>query len=131
MPSQEVMMQLYMRIQGIENAKGFQLDEAMLDSVIGKYKVGSILNVPNGVAQSVEKWQEIIKRIQEKSMEVMGIPCVYGVDQIHGTTYTLGGTFFPQGVNMGATFNRELTREGARTPLMKQRREAFPGRMPR
>ena len=43
MPSQEVMMQLYMRIQGIENAKGFQLDEAMLDSVIGKYKVGSIL----------------------------------------------------------------------------------------
>ena len=36
MPSQEVMMQLYMRIQGIENAKGFQLDEAMLDSVIGK-----------------------------------------------------------------------------------------------
>ena len=68
MPSQEVMMQLYMRIQGVENAKGFQLDEAMLDSVIGKYKVGSILNVPNGVAQSVEKWQEIIKRIQEKSM---------------------------------------------------------------
>ena len=114
MPSQDVMMKLYMRIQGIENAKGFQLDEAMLDSVIGKYKVGSILNVPNGVAQSVEKWQEIIKRIQEKSMEVMGIPCVYGVDQIHGTTYTLGGTFFPQGVNMGATFNRELTREGAR-----------------
>ena len=65
MPSQDVMMKLYMRIQGIENAKGFQLDEAMLDSVIGKYKVGSILNVPNGVAQSVEKWQEIIKRIQE------------------------------------------------------------------
>ncbi len=64
MPSQDVMMKLYMRIQGIENAKGFQLDEAMLDSVIGKYKVGSILNVPNGVAQSVEKWQEIIKRIR-------------------------------------------------------------------
>ena len=75
----------YMRIQGIENAKGFQLDEAMLDSVIGKYKVGSILNVPNGVAQSVEKWQEIIKRIQEKSMEVMGIPCVYGVDPVSYT----------------------------------------------
>ena len=41
-------------------AKGFQLSEAMLDSVIGKYKVGSILNVPNGIAQSIEKWQEII-----------------------------------------------------------------------
>ena len=70
MPSQDVMMKLYMRIQGIENAKGFQLDEAMLDSVIGKYKVGSILNVPNGVAQSVEKRQEIIKPIHEKSMEL-------------------------------------------------------------
>ena len=126
MPSQDVMMKLYMRIQGIENAKGFQLDEAMLDSVIGKYKVGSILNVPNGVAQSVEKWQEIIKRIQEKSMEVMGIPCVYGVDQIHGTTYTLGGTFFPQGVNMGATFNRELTREGARISAYETKAGSIP-----
>lgn len=95
-------------------SKGFQLDEALLDSVIGKYKIGSILNVPDGVAQTVEKWQEIIKRIQEKSIEKIGIPCVYGVDQIHGATYTLGATFFPQGVNMGATFNRELTREGAR-----------------
>src|SRR5690606_28990759 len=49
MPSQEVMMQIYMRIMAIESAKEFELDEAMLDSVIGKYKVGSILNVPNGI----------------------------------------------------------------------------------
>lgn len=126
MPDQKVLMQIYMRIQGIENQKGFQIDEAMLDSVIGKYKVGSILNVPNGVAQSVEKWQEIIKRIQEKSMKVMGIPCIYGVDQIHGTTYTLGGTFFPQGVNMAATFNRELTREGARISAYETKAGSIP-----
>lgn len=31
--------------------KGFCLSEAMLDTVIGKYKVGSLLNVPLGVAQ--------------------------------------------------------------------------------
>ena len=73
----------------------FQIDDALLDTVIGKYKVGSILNVPQGVAQSKEKWEEIIRKIQDKSMKVMGIPCIYGVDQIHGTTYTLGGTFFP------------------------------------
>lgn len=126
MPDQQVLMQIYMRIQGIENQKGFQIDEAMLDSVIGKYKVGSILNVPNGVAQSVEKWQEIIKRIQEKSMKVMGIPCIYGVDQIHGTTYTLGGTFFPQGVNMAATFNRALTREGARISAYETKAGSIP-----
>lgn len=93
--------------------QGFTLSEALLDTVIGKYKVGSILNVPNGMAQNTAKWQEIITRIQEKSMEELGIPCLYGVDQIHGATYTAGATFFPQGINMAATFNRELTREGA------------------
>lgn len=93
--------------------KGFCLSEAMLDTVIGKYKVGSLLNVPLGVAQKKEKWAEAIKQIQEKSMKEIGIPCIYGVDQIHGTTYTLDGTMFPQGINMGATFNRELTRRGA------------------
>lgn len=124
--SQETMMGIYMRIMGIENAAGFQLDEAMLDTVIGTYKVGSILNVPASVAQTPEKWQEIIRRIQEKSMETMGIPCIYGVDQIHGTTYTLGGTFFPQGVNMGATFNRELTREGARISAYETKAGSIP-----
>ena len=93
--------------------KGFCLSEAMLDTVIGKYKVGSLLNVPLGVAQKKEKWAEAIKQIQEKSMKEIGIPCIYGVDQIHGTTYTQDGTMFPQGINMGATFNRELTRKGA------------------
>ena len=66
--------------------KEFQIDDALLDTVIGKYKVGSILNVPQGIAQSKEKWEEIIKKIQDKSMKTMGIPCIYGVDQIHGTT---------------------------------------------
>ena len=92
---------------------GFKLSEAMLDTVIGKYKVGSILNVPLSVAQKKEVWATAIKQIQEKSMKEIGIPCIYGVDQIHGTTYTLDGTLFPQGVNMGATFNRSLVRRGA------------------
>ncbi|MCF2592646.1 glycoside hydrolase family 3 C-terminal domain-containing protein [Bacteroides caecigallinarum] len=93
--------------------KGFTLSEAMLDTVIGKYKVGSILNVPLGVAQKKEVWAKSIKQIQDKSMKEIGIPCIYGVDQIHGTTYTLDGTLFPQGINMGASFNRELVKRGA------------------
>ena len=63
-------------------SKGWQMNEAQLDSVIAKYKVGSILNVPDGVAQTPQKWQEIITRIQQKSMEEIGIPDIYGVDQI-------------------------------------------------
>lgn len=125
-PGQETVAQVYARIQGIETQKGFQIDEAMLDSVIGKYKVGSILNVPNGLAVTPQEWHRIIKRIQDKSMEEIGIPCIYGVDQIHGTTYTLGGTLFPQGINMAATFNRALTREGARISAYESRAGSIP-----
>lgn len=109
-----------------QRGDGFRIDEAKLDSVITKYKVGSILNVPNGTAVSTAEWQRIIRRIQEKSMQEIGIPCIYGVDQIHGTTYTLGGTLFPQGVNMGASFNRALTREGSRISAYETRAGSIP-----
>ena len=126
LPSTAVLKQIEKRVMEIENAKGFQLDEAKLDSVFGKYKVGSILNVPNSKAQSIAKWQEIIKRIQEKSIKEIGIPCIYGVDQIHGATYTLGATFFPQGINMGATFNRALMREGSRISAYETKAGSIP-----
>lgn len=104
----------------------FQLSEALLDSVIGKYKVGSILNVPNGEAVGRQEWQDIITAIQKKSMKEIGIPCVYGVDQMHGTTYTDGGTLFPQGNNMGATFSRELVREGSRISAYETKAASIP-----
>lgn len=107
-------------------SQGFQLNPALMDSVFGKYKIGSILNVPGDVAQSPPKWQEILTQIQQKSIEETGIPDIYGVDQIHGTTYTLGGTLFPQGINMAATFNRELTRTGAAISAYETRACSIP-----
>lgn len=106
--------------------EGFQLSEEALERIIGQYKVGSILNVPLGVAQTPSEWRRIIGRIQEKSLEAIGIPCLYGVDQIHGTTYTLGGTLFPQGVNMAATFNRSLVREASRISAYETRTGGIP-----
>lgn len=47
-------------------------------------------------------------------MREIGIPCIYGLDQNHGTTYTMGGTLFPQNINVAASFNRNLAREAAR-----------------
>lgn len=91
----------------------FTLSTAKLDTVIGMYKVGSLLNVPLGKAQKKEVWAKAIRQIQEVSMKEIGIPCIYGVDQIHGTTYTQDGTMFPQGINMAASFNRELVKKGA------------------
>ena len=67
----------------------FKLDKEKVKNAIGKYKVGSVLNAPGPVAQSREKWKEIIGYIQEVSMKEIGIPCIYGLDQTHGTTYTL------------------------------------------
>jgi len=91
-----------------------EFDEALLDSVIRKYKVGSILNVPGGTPQTREEWTNIITTLQKAAMEETGIPIIYGVDQIHGTTYTRDGTLFPQNINMGATYNRALAEEGGR-----------------
>ena len=97
------------------------LDAAKLDKVIKEAKVGSVLNVPVGRAQSKETWCRIIGGIQEASMNHIGIPNLYGVDQNHGSTYTLGGTMFPQEINMAASLNRELVREGAKITAYEAR----------
>lgn len=92
----------------------FEFDPAMTDSVMRKYKVGSILNVPGSTPQTREEWTSIIAELQKIAIAETGIPMIYGVDQIHGTTYTVGGTLFPQNVNLGATFNRKLSAETGR-----------------
>lgn len=89
------------------------LDQGKVDSIFNKYRVGSVLNVPMGFAQTPESWYRIISGIQKASMKYIGIPDIYGVDQNHGVTYTVGGTLFPQEINMAASFNRQLVREGA------------------
>ena len=92
----------------------FFLDPAKLHEAIAVYKVGSVLNAPGGpTAQTPEKWVKLIGQIQDVSMKEIGIPCIYGLDQNHGTTYTLGGTLLPQNINIGASFNPELARNGA------------------
>ena len=97
------------------------LDQGKVDSIFNKYRVGSILNVPKGSAQTPETWYRIISGIQDASMKYIGIPDIYGVDQNHGTTYTIGGTLFPQEINMAASLNRELVREGARITAYESR----------
>lgn len=104
----------------------FQLNKDKLHEAIGKFKVGSVLNAPGPVAQSREKWQEIIGEIQSVSMKEIGIPCIYGLDQNHGTTYTLDGTFFPQNINVGASFNPQLAYEAARITAYETRASNCP-----
>lgn len=93
----------------INDSLGFHLDEEKLRMAFEKYKVASILNMLGGVhAADVKTWQQATTQIQEAALKYLGIPCMYGLDQVHGTTYTLGGTLFPQPIGMAATFNPEL-----------------------
>ena len=108
------MLQLNIDTLGEGVGDDFRLDEKRLHEAIAVYKVGSILNTPGPVAMSTKHWQEIVSRIQEVSMKEIGIPCLYGLDMNHGASYTLGATFFPQNINMGATFNAALTEEAGR-----------------
>ena len=106
-------------------ADNFELDEAKLDEAIYTYKVGSILNVP-GAGLKPEKWNELISIIQQKSMDAMGIPCIYGLDMNHGATYTQGATYFPQNINVAATFNREVARRSAEITAYETRASNTP-----
>ena len=99
----------------------WKLNETMLDTLISKWKVGSILNVPGTRAATVAQWQEWIQLIQKKSMKYLGIPDIYGLDHNHGVTYTQGGTLFPQPINVGASFNTELARIGAEITAYESR----------
>ena len=99
----------------------WKINETMLDTLISKWKVGSILNAPGSRAANKDDWQKWITLIQEKSMKYLGIPDIYGLDHNHGVTYTVGGTLFPQPINLGATFNTELARIGAEITAYESR----------
>ena len=108
------MLELNFDIMGTYDANGqWKLNETVLDTCLQKWKIGSILNAPATRAATVAQWQEWIRLIQQKSMQHIGIPDVYGLDHNHGVTYTQGGTLFPQPINLAASFNTELARRGA------------------
>ena len=116
------MLELNLDIMGKYDATGkWQLNETMLDTLISKWKVGSILNAPGTRAATVDQWQYWIQLIQKKSMKYIGIPDIYGLDHNHGVTYTQGGTLFPQPINLGASFNTELARTGAEITAYESR----------
>ena len=85
-----------------------EIDEQKLQEKILKYHIGSFQNVA-GHAYSRDHWYQIISAIQRVALQDrLKIPALYGIDAIHGVTYTLGSTLFPQEIAMAATFNPGL-----------------------
>ena len=120
------MTELNLDVLGTGRGDSFQLDEKKLHEAIAVYKVGSVLNAPGPEAMSAKRWREVIGRIQQLSMQEIGIPCIYGLDQNHGVTYTLGGTLFPQNINMGASFNPTLAETAGRITAYETRASDCP-----
>lgn len=121
------MMELVTDLFGANDKNGvFYIDEHKTDSIFSRYKIGSILNAPNTCAPTAKQWEKYIEQIQKISMKRIGIPCVFGLDQNHGSTYTQDGTLFPQNINIAATFNREIARHSAEATAYETRAVSVP-----
>ena len=121
------MMELVTDLFGANDKNGvFYIDEHKTDSILSRYKIGSILNAPNTCAPTAKQWEKYISQIQKISMNRIGIPCVFGLDQNHGSTYTQDGTLFPQNINVAATFNREIARRSAEATAYETRAVSVP-----
>lgn len=98
-----------------------QIDSNKLRNAIKNYHVGSILNTA-GTAYSIEKWHKILTQIQDIAMTTeLQIPILYGIDAIHGVTYTKGSTLFPHNIGLAATRNPSLIREIAKVTAKETR----------
>ena len=96
------------------------MDMQKLNEAVTKYKVGSILNALH--AYSVETWHQIIRQIQDEAKKNSRfIPIIYGLDGVHGQTYTLDATLFPTNIGMAATRNVDLAKQEAKVTAKELR----------
>lgn len=110
----------------VSGKKGI-LDAAKLKEGIQKYHIGSILNVPNPGAQTTEQWKGVISTISTEANKTrLKIPVLYGIDAIHGASYTQGATLFPQQIGLAATFNTDLVKKGAQISAYETRASSIP-----
>lgn len=105
----------------------FELDEQAMKKALLQYKLGSVLNASNNRARTPQHWLEVITKIQKTAMSTKNaIPVIYGIDAIHGETYTAGATMFPQQIGQAATFNRALVYKGAEITAYETRASSIP-----
>lgn len=104
-----------------------KLNPEILRTAIHNWKIGSVLNTANNRARTTEVWYQLISEIQKEASKTrLKIPVLYGIDAIHGVTYTAGATFFPQQIGMAASFNPELVRRAAEITAYETRASNIP-----
>ncbi len=112
-------------VTGVADDTKFVLKEDVLEAVAKEYMFGSVLNAP-GKALTAEEWNELITKINEVSIRYTGLPTLYGIDAIHGATYTWASPLFPQEVNAAASFNRAMVRKMAEMTAYEVRASNIP-----
>lgn len=122
----QITLQAVSKKQGTKTQK-HELDEKKLEEAIVKYHIGSILNVYD-VAHSIEYWHEVITKIQDIATKKtrLGIPVIYGIDAIHGATYTKGSTLFPQALAVASTFNKNIAERIGEITAIETRASGIP-----
>lgn len=113
--------------QGPGDDAPHRIDQAALERAILTYHIGSILN-EGGDGYSLDHWHEILTAIQDVATQQtrLQIPVLYGVDAIHGATYTNGATLFPQAISTAATWNVDIAQNAARISALEVRATGIP-----
>lgn len=118
---QMTQVNLSVATKGGYDSKDGAIDTALLEDAILKYKVGSILNVVP-TAYTLEHWQGLLTLVQNTAMKSPNkIPVLYGIDAIHGATYTQNSTLFPHNIAKAATRNPELVGSCVRVCALETR----------
>ncbi|MEY4926766.1 MAG: Periplasmic beta-glucosidase precursor [Bacteroidota bacterium] len=105
------------------------VDVQKLKLAIEKYKIGSILNV--GCASgtiALADWRKMIALIGDETQKYsrLKIPILYGIDAIHGATYTKGSTLFPQEIGQAATWNPAMVEKANAISAYETRASSLP-----
>jgi beta-glucosidase len=122
------MMQITLDTVVVNGATQIKLDEAKLREAIVTNRVGSFLNTGLNHALSAQDWNYVLTTIQDMALKETPhhIPLLYGIDSIHGATYTLGSTIFPQNLDMAATRDVDLMRRTAEISAAETRAVGLP-----
>jgi beta-glucosidase len=106
--------------------QSIHINPEKLEKAVGKYGVGSILNVKDE-ALTPTAWHQIIGQIEAAAARTrLKIPVLYGIDSIHGANYIQGATLFPQPLAMAATWNPELMLRASQITAEETRAAGIP-----
>lgn len=124
----QVALDVVLKGDPYEPTKPYAFDPEKLDNAICKYHVGSILNVPTSEALTRQQWHYVISTLQDKAIKStrLKVPILFGIDSIHGASYTKEAALFPHQIGLAATWNRALAEEVAAVTAYETKASGIP-----